>query len=379
MNPNEHSFGFIFSLYAIKKIYLCTKEITMNDQTVICAIATAPGMGAIAVIRLSGKGCIEICDRIFVSPSHKKLVDVLPNTIHFGKIVNKEELIDEVLISVFHAPHSFTGENSIEISCHGSVYIQQRILQLLISSGVRLAAPGEFTQRAFLNGKMDLSQAEAVADLIASSSATAHKMALSQMRGGFSDELMKLRMELLHITSLLELELDFSEEDVVQVAENTYYINAPSKIGVYRVSDDDVWLIDSGNDKDAGRKIQKILDAQGWKLTAIINTHSNADHDGGNTLLQNRLNCAVYTTPMELAIVEHPMLEPSFLYGGYPFKKLRNKFLMATPSKGQDIADAPLPAGMEYFRLPGHFWDMIGVKTPDDVYFMADLLHREHK
>ena len=211
MNTHLDSF---FSLYAIKKIYLCTKEITMNDQTVICAIATAPGMGAIAVIRLSGKGCIEICDRIFVSPCHKKLVDVLPNTIHFGKIVNKEELIDEVLISVFHAPHSFTGEDSIEISCHGSVYIQQRILQLLISSGARLAAPGEFTQRAFLNGKMDLSQAEAVADLIASSSAAAHKMALSQMRGGFSDELMKLRMELLHITSLLELELDFSEEDV---------------------------------------------------------------------------------------------------------------------------------------------------------------------
>ncbi len=211
MNTHLDSF---FSLYAIKKIYLCTKEITMNDQTVICAIATAPGMGAIAVIRLSGKGCIEICDRIFVSPSHKKLVDVLPNTIHFGKIVNKEELIDEVLISVFHAPHSFTGEDSIEISCHGSVYIQQRILQLLISSGARLAAPGEFTQRAFLNGKMALSQAEAVADLIASSSAAAHKMALSQMRGGFSDELMKLRMELLHITSLLELELDFSEEDV---------------------------------------------------------------------------------------------------------------------------------------------------------------------
>ena len=145
----------------------------MNDQTVICAIATAPGMGAIAVIRLSGKGCIEICDRIFVSPSSKKLTDARPNTIHFGKIVDKEELIDEVLISVFRAPHSFTGEDSIEISCHGSVYIQQRILQLLISSGARLAAPGEFTQRAFLNGKMDLSQAEAVADLIASSSAAA--------------------------------------------------------------------------------------------------------------------------------------------------------------------------------------------------------------
>ena len=165
--------------------------------------------------------------------------------------------------------------------------------------------------------------------------------------------------------------------ELVQVAENTYYINSPSKMGVYRVSNDDVWLIDSGNDKDAGRKIQKILDAQGWKLTAIINTHSNADHDGGNTLLQNRLNCAVYSTPMENIIVENPILEPTFLYGGYPFKKLRNKFLMATPSKAQDIATAKLPEGMEYFRLPGHFWDMIGVKTPDDVYFLADCIFGE--
>lgn len=186
----------------------------MIDQSVICAIATAPGMGAIAVIRLSGKGCIELCDQLFVSPSGKRLTAVHPNTVHFGKVMEGEEMIDEVLVSVFHAPHSFTGEDSIEISCHGSVYIQQRLLQLLISSGARLAAPGEFTQRAFLNGKMDLSQAEAVADLIASSSSAAHKMALNQMRGGFSEELMKLRMELLRITSLLELELDFSEEDV---------------------------------------------------------------------------------------------------------------------------------------------------------------------
>ena len=170
---------------------------------------------------------------------------------------------------------------------------------------------------------------------------------------------------------------ELSMYELVQVAENTYYINSPSKIGVYRVSDDDVWLIDSGNDKDAGRKIQKILDAQGWKLTAIINTHSNADHDGGNTLLQNRLNCAVYSTPMENIVVENPILEPTFLYGGYPFKKLRSKFLMATPSKAQDIAEAKLPEGMEYFRLPGHFLDMIGVKTPDDVYFLADCIFGE--
>lgn len=186
----------------------------MIDQSVICAIATAPGMGAIAVIRLSGKGCIELCDQLFVSPSGKRLTATHPNTVHFGKVMEGEEMIDEVLVTVFHAPHSFTGEDSIEISCHGSVYIQQRLLQLLITSGARLAAPGEFTQRAFLNGKMDLSQAEAVADLIASSSSAAHKMALNQMRGGFSEELMKLRMELLRITSLLELELDFSEEDV---------------------------------------------------------------------------------------------------------------------------------------------------------------------
>ncbi len=166
--------------------------------------------------------------------------------------------------------------------------------------------------------------------------------------------------------------------ELVQVAENTYYINSPSKVGIYRVNDGDVWLIDSGNDKDAGRKIQKIFDAQGWTLTAIINTHSNADHDGGNTLLQNRLGCAVYATPMEKAVVEHPILEPSFLYGGYPFKKLRNKFLMATPSKAQEIADAPLPEGMEIFPLGGHFWEMIGVKTPDDVYFLADCVFGEN-
>lgn len=148
--------------------------------------------------------------------------------------------------------------------------------------------------------------------------------------------------------------------ELVQVAANTYYINSPSKMGVYRVSDDDVWLIDSGNDKDAGRKVQKILEAQGWKLTAIINTHSNADHIGGNTLLQNRLNCAVYSTPMENAVIEAPILEPSFLYGGYPFKKLRNKFLMATPSKAQDIAEAKLPVLLSFF----HGLFLLSVKFP---------------
>lgn len=186
----------------------------MKTSDIICAISTAPGAGAIAVLRLSGEGAIQLTDRLFVSPSGKKLADAVANTVHFGQIYESEALVDEVLVTIFRAPHSFTGEESVEISCHGSVYIQQRLLQLLVNTGARLALPGEFTQRAFLNGKMDLSQAEAVADLIASSSAASHRMALNQMKGTFSAELRKLRAELLHITSLLELELDFSEEDV---------------------------------------------------------------------------------------------------------------------------------------------------------------------
>lgn len=190
------------------------KTVAMIDNNIICAISTAPGTGAIAILRLSGKGAIALTDRVFVSPSGKKLANVPANTVHFGQIQECGKLVDEVLVTVFHAPHSFTGEESVEIACHGSVYIQQRLLQLFIDEGAAMAAPGEFTQRAFLNGKMDLSQAEAVADLIASSSATSHRMALGQMKGGFSSELIKLRADLLHITSLLELELDFSEEDV---------------------------------------------------------------------------------------------------------------------------------------------------------------------
>lgn len=185
----------------------------MRDN-IITAISTPAGIGGIAVIRLSGDGCIDLVDSIFLSSNGKKLIDQKPNTIHFGSILQDETLLDEVLVSIFKVPHSFTGEDVVEISCHGSVYIQQNILQLLISKGASLAQPGEFTQRAFLNGKMDLSQAESVADLIASSSAATHRLAMNQMRGGFSNKLMELRTELLNFTSLIELELDFSEEDV---------------------------------------------------------------------------------------------------------------------------------------------------------------------
>lgn len=183
-------------------------------EDIICAISTPPGMGAIAVIRLSGEGSSLLADRIFQSPTGKKLNEAAANTVYFGRVMAEDEVLDEVLVTVFHAPHSFTGEESVEISCHGSVYIQQKIMELLFAHGARLAEPGEFTRRAFRNGKFDLSQAEAVADLISSSSRASHRVAMNQMRGGFAKKLIDLRDKLLQFVSLIELELDFSEEDV---------------------------------------------------------------------------------------------------------------------------------------------------------------------
>ena len=192
----------------------------MNQDT-ICAIATAQG-GAIGCIRVSGPEAIEITSCIFTpAATNRELGDSKPYTLTFGRIYAGSEVIDEVLVSLFRAPHSYTGENSTEITCHGSAYILQKVLQLLIKNGCRMAAPGEYTQRAFLNGKMDLSQAEAVADLIASSSAATHRLAMSQMRGGFSKELATLRDQLLHFTSLIELELDFSDHEELEFADRS--------------------------------------------------------------------------------------------------------------------------------------------------------------
>lgn len=186
----------------------------MNDVDTICAIATPNGIGAISVIRVSGKKSFEIIDGIFTSKSKKKIFQTKTHTLHFGTLQDKEELIDEVLISVFKNPTSYTGEDSIEISCHSSPYIIQKILQLLIKKGARLANAGEFTQRAFLNGKLDLIQAESVADLIASNSEASHRIAINQMKGNFSKDLYEIREKLISFTALIELELDFSEEDV---------------------------------------------------------------------------------------------------------------------------------------------------------------------
>ena len=193
----------------------------MIQQDTICAIATAQG-GAIGVIRVSGPEAIDITSNIFTPISGQSLDERKPYTLTFGKILSSEgEIIDEVLVSVFRAPHSYTGEDSTEISCHGSSYILQQVIRRLIECGCRLAEPGEYTQRAFLNGKMDLSQAEAVADVIASSSAATHRLAMNQMRGGFSQELSALRDKLLHLTSLMELELDFSDHEELEFADRS--------------------------------------------------------------------------------------------------------------------------------------------------------------
>ena len=181
-----------------------------NNTDTICALATGGGMSAIALIRISGIDAIKISDKIF----SKNLLDKGSHTVHFGNIIDKNNIIDEVIITIFHKNQSFTGEETVEISCHGSKYIQNKIIELLINNGVRIANPGEYTMRAFQNGKLDLSQAESIADLIESESEAAHKTAIQHLKGGFSKKLKLLRQKLIDFASLIELELDFSEEDV---------------------------------------------------------------------------------------------------------------------------------------------------------------------
>lgn len=194
----------------------------MISQETIVALASPSGAGAIAVIRISGKDAIGITEQVFQSVSGKSISQQKTHTIHLGHIVDEGKVYDQVLLSIFKNPHSYTGEDVIEISCHGSTFIQQQIIQLLLRKGCKMAQAGEFTLRAFLNGKLDLSQAEAVADLIASDNEASHQIAMQQMRGGFSNEIAKLRAELLNFASLIELELDFAEEDV-EFADRTQF------------------------------------------------------------------------------------------------------------------------------------------------------------
>lgn len=201
----------------------------MINQETIVALATPSGAGAIAIIRMSGKDAITIASEVFQSVSGKDITKQKTHTIHLGTIVDETKIYDQVLVSIFKNPNSYTGENVIEISCHGSTFIQQQIIQLLLRKGCRMAQAGEFTLRAFLNGKLDLSQAEAVADLISSDNEASHQIAMQQMRGGFSNEISKLREELLNFASLIELELDFAEEDV-EFADRTQFHDLLNRI-----------------------------------------------------------------------------------------------------------------------------------------------------
>src|SRR5690554_1109400 len=199
----------------------------LNDT--IVALATPPGAGAVAIVRVSGPKAIEIVADVFESVKNKDLRKQKTHTLHLGYIKDGEKIIDQVLVSLFKGTNSYTGEPTVEISCHGSTFIQQQIIQLLLRKGCRMATAGEFTMRSFLNGKMDLSQAEAVADLIASDNEAAHQLAMQQMRGGFSNEIARLREELLNFASLIELELDFSEEDV-EFADRSAFRDLISRI-----------------------------------------------------------------------------------------------------------------------------------------------------
>ena len=200
----------------------------LNKDTIV-ALATPSGAGAIAIIRISGEDAIKIGSEIFQSVKGKDLLKQKTHTLHLGSIVDGSKILDQALVSLFKGTNSYTGENTVEISCHGSVYIQQQIIQLLLRKGCRMAEPGEFTLRSFLNGKMDLSQAEAVADLISSDNEASHQIAMQQMRGGFSNEIAKLREELLNFASLIELELDFAEEDV-EFADRTQFHDLVNRI-----------------------------------------------------------------------------------------------------------------------------------------------------
>jgi len=219
---------FSSSVFPIPILALLSRITMLQHDKTICAISTPPGIGGIAVIRVSGPETLSIVAKLF----SKDLSKVASHTVHFGLIKEGEQLIDEVVATWFKGPNTFTGEDIIEISCHGSAYIQNKIIELLLKHGAVLASPGEFTLRAFLNGKMDLSQAEAVADLIHSNSEGAHELAMSQMRGGFSADIEKLREELINFASLIELELDFSEEDV-EFADRTQLNNLITQIQAY--------------------------------------------------------------------------------------------------------------------------------------------------
>ncbi|MDR2690866.1 MAG: tRNA uridine-5-carboxymethylaminomethyl(34) synthesis GTPase MnmE [Dysgonamonadaceae bacterium] len=270
-------------------------------HSTICAVSTPAGQGGIAVIRISGAEAVGICSKIFVPARRTETLEKQkPYTLNLGKIVSGANMLDRVMIAVFRAPRSFTGEDTVEINCHGSVYIQQEILKLLLASGCTLAAPGEFTQRAFLNGKMDLLQAEAVADLIASSSEASHRVAMNQIRGDFSKELQQLRLQLLNFVSLIELELDFGEEQV-EFADRTRLIQLAEDVKIM---------------------IGRLVHSFGWG-NAIKNGIPVAivgETNAGKSTLLNLLLHEERAIVSEIHGTTRDTIEDTFNLGGVPFR-----------------------------------------------------------
>jgi tRNA modification GTPase len=319
-----------------------------NLTDTIVALSTPPGLGAIAVIRLSGSHAIEIADGIFVG---KKLTSQSTHTAHFGRLCDENgRVIDEVVATLFLGKKSYTGENTVEISCHGSPFIQQQIIQLCIHKGARLAQPGEYTMRAFLNGKMDLSQAEAVADLIASQNEAAHAVALHQLRGGFKNEITHLRNELIHFASLVELELDFGEEDVV--------------------------FADRDDLKELVLKIRKYIhtllhsftlgNAIKTGVTTVIAGRPNA---GKSTLLNALLN-EERAIVSEIAGTTRDTIEESLNIKGIQFKLIDTAGIREAQDQIEAIGVAKTMEKIAQARVLVYVWDVAGMSIPE-VY--ADL------
>jgi tRNA modification GTPase len=326
----------------------------MYLQETIVALATAPGTSAIAVVRLSGDHAISIADKAFFG---KKLAKQRSHTIHFGSIRDESgKVIDEVLLSLFIAPKSYTKENIVEISCHGSPYIQQQIIQLLVRLGARMAKPGEFTLRAFLNGGLDLSQAEAVADLIASSSESSHTLAMQQMRGGISNEIKKLREELIHFASLIELELDFGEEDVV-FADRTQLSALISKIQQY-----------------IGALLQSFQLGNALKngIATVIAGRPNA---GKSTILNALLN-EDRAIVSEIAGTTRDTIEENLNINGVNFRLTDTAGIREAMDTIEQIGVAKTMEKIEQSSLLVYVFDVTDVKI-DEVLSDIKTLHRD--
>ena len=317
----------------------------MSNET-ICALATAPG-GALGIIRVSGSQSLEILSHVF----SKDVSLAQPNTIHYGHIKDGAEIIDEVMVSVFRAPHSYTGEDSVEISCHGSRYILNKVLSLLIENGCHQAGPGEFTQRAYLNGKMDLSQAEAVADLIASTNKATHQMAMSQLRGHFTSELAQLREQLLKLTSLLELELDFSDHEDLEFADRSELLGLTKNI--------DTHITRLAHSFETGQALK-----QGIPVAIVGKTNV------GKSTLLNRLLKDDRAIVSDVHGTTRDTIEDTIDIQGVTFRFIDTAGIRQTTDKVEQIGIARTYAAIDKARIV--LWLIDTAPTPEELQEMQE-------